>query len=124
MTAAVLPPAVQRAIDELEEAFSGRLAVDPDASGAIVSIADVELGPGWSAPTGILWFVVSFHYPDSAIYPYYVTDATHPPGGALQHVTWRGKTAIQVSLRHNRWDPAHDTALGSVRLTQAWLRQS
>lgn len=120
----MLPPDVQQAIDGLEEAFPGRVSIDPDASGAVVSLADVELGPGWSAPMGTLWFVVSFHYPDSAIYPYYVTGATHAPGGALQHVSWRGATAIQVSLRHSHWDPAHDTALGSVRLTQAWLRAS
>ena len=124
MTAAVLLPDVQRAIDDLEQAFPGQVSIEPDASGAIVQITDVDLGPGWSGPRGTLWFVVPFHYPDSAIYPYYVTGATHPPGGALQHVSWRGVAAVQVSLRHNRWDPAHDTALGSVVLTQAWLRAS
>ena len=124
MTAATLPAEVARAIDELHEAFPGRVRVTSDAAGAVVELRAVELGSGWSAPTGTLWFVVPFHYPDAAIYPYYVTGAGHAAGGALQPVTWRGQTAVQVSLRHNAWNPASDTALGSVLLTQSWLRSS
>jgi hypothetical protein len=124
MTTAALPPDVGRAIEELEGAFPGRVRVTSDEAGGVVELTDVELGPGWSARSGSLWFLVPFHYPDAAIYPYYVTGATHPAGGALQGVSWRGAPAIQVSLRHNGWDPARDTALGSVHLTRSWLASS
>jgi hypothetical protein len=116
-----------RALKELEQAFPGRVTVvAQDASGAVVRITDIELSPRWSAPTGELWFLLPFHYPDAAIYPYHVT-GTAPSGGLLpplQPVNWRGMNATQVSLRHNSWNPNVDTALGSVRQTLAWLREN
>jgi hypothetical protein len=114
-----------RALEELEHSFTCQVTVEAeDASGTIVCIKGVELGSRWSPATGDLWFLIPFHYPDAAIYPYYVTGAT-PAGGyppALQPVEWRGMGATQVSLRHNAWSPSVDTALGSVRQTLAWLR--
>ena len=127
MTIAVRSPELTRALEELERAFPGRVTVvAEDANGAIIRIADVELSARWSTPTGDLWFLIPFHYPDAAIYPYHVTGAT-PSGGqlqALQSVNWRGMNATQVSLRHNCWNPNLDTALGSVRQTLAWLRDN
>lgn len=127
MTTAARSPELTRALDELAQAFPGRVEVMvEDASGAVLRIVDVELSARWSAPAGELWFLIPFHYPDAAIYPYYVTGAT-PGGGnlpALQQVNWRGMPATQVSLRHNRWNPNVDTALGSVRQTLAWLRDT
>jgi hypothetical protein len=120
------PPDTTRAIEELEEAFPSRVAIEPgEDAGTIVRISETALGEGWSLRMGVLWFVLPFHYPDAAIYPYYVTAAT-PLGsnGALQAVTWRGMPVTQVSLRHSAWDPARDNAVGSVLLTQAWLRAS
>jgi hypothetical protein len=125
VTAAVRSPEVARALEELEHAFPRQVTVEAeDASGAIVRITGVELGSCWSPSTGDLWFLIPFHYPDAAIYPYYVTGAT-PTGGyppALQTVQWRGMAATQVSLRHNGWNPSVDTALGSVRQALAWLQ--
>jgi hypothetical protein len=116
---------IEAAIAELERTFPGRVAVVArDSSGAVVRIAETELSPRWSAPHGDLWFLIPYHYPDAAIYPYYVTGAA-PAAGAipgLQPVEWRGMPATQVSLRHNGWNPAVDTALGSALQTQAWLR--
>jgi hypothetical protein len=127
VTIAVRSPELTRALEELERAFPGRVTVvAEDANGAVIRIADVELSARWSAPTGDLWFLIPFHYPDAAIYPYHVTGAT-PSGGhlqALQSVNWRGMSATQVSLRHNCWNPNLDTALGSVRQTLAWLRDN
>lgn len=127
MTTAARSQELTRALDELEEVFPGRVAViAEDVNGAVVRIVGVELSARWAAPTGELWFLIPFHYPDAAIYPYYVTGAT-PSGGnvqALQQVNWRGMAATQVSLRHNGWNPNVDTALGSVRQTLAWLRDT
>jgi hypothetical protein len=122
--ATTLPAELAKAVQELEQQFPGRVAVELEQAGAIITIAEVALGPGWSAQTGMLAFLLPFHYPDAAIYPYHVTGAlpTRVSDNALQPVTWRGAPATQVSLRHNRWNPAHDTALGSVLLTLARLR--
>jgi hypothetical protein len=119
-----LKPELAMAIEEVEAAFPGQVSVEPDESGAIVHIANVELGPGWSSTVGVLSLLLPYSYPDAAIYPYHVTGAV-PAGvsdGALQQVSWRGTQATQVSLRHNRWNPALDTALGSVLLVLARLR--
>lgn len=125
MTTGVYSPEITRALEELEQTFPGRISVEPDAAGAIVRIAGIELSTRWSAATGNLSFLIPFHYPDAAIYPYYVTGAAPSEYvAALQPVDWRGFGATQVSLRHNGWNPSVDTALGSVRQTAAWLRRT
>lgn len=125
MTTKARSPELTHALEELEQAFPRRVTVvAEDEQGAVVRIADVELSPRWSEPRGDVWFLIPFHYPDAAIYPYYVIGAT-PSGGhvpALQTVNWRGMATTQVSLRHNCWNPNVDTALGSLRQTLAWLR--
>lgn len=125
MTAVALSPEISRAITELEEAFPGRVTViTTDPSGAIVQISQTELSARWSQPHGDLSFLIPYHYPDAAIYPYYVIGATLTGGiiEGLQPVEWRGVPATQVSLRHNGWNPNLDTAVGSVLQTQSWLR--
>lgn len=125
MAATTMPAELGDAIAELEAAFPGRVSWEAQAAGdVVVVIADIELGPGWSTSTATLIFGLPYHYPDAAIYPYYVRGAVHPLGGALQQVQWRGEMVTQVSLRHSGWDPSVDTALGSVLSTLAWLRQS
>jgi hypothetical protein len=118
-----VPADLAKGIEELEREFPGRVSVEPDEAGAVVHISDVPLGTGWNPNVGVLSFLLPFHYPDAAIYPYHVTDATPDSASdnALQPVTWRGTAATQVSLRHTRWNPAYDTALGSVLLTMTRL---
>jgi hypothetical protein len=113
-----------KAVRELEEQFPARVTAEVEEAGVVVTIAEVSLGSGWSAPSGTLGFLLPFHYPDAAIYPYHVTGALpeRVSDSALQPVTWRGAPATQVSLRHTNWNPAHDTALGSVLITLARLR--
>jgi hypothetical protein len=124
VTVSALSADLTAAVGELERAFPGRVSImEQDQSGAIVRIQRVELSQRWTPRTGDLWFLIPFHYPDAAIYPYYITDAS-PTGGlvaGLQSVDWRGMRVIQVSLRHSGWNTAHDTALGCVVQTQAWL---
>jgi hypothetical protein len=123
VTQLALPVELAKGVEELEAEFPGCVSVEQDEAGAIVHIDGVQLGPGWSPDAGALSFLLPFHYPDAAIYPYHVTGALPQVAeGALQQVTWRGAPATQVSLRHSRWNPAHDTALGSVLLTLSRLR--
>jgi hypothetical protein len=123
VTQITLPAELAKGIEELEREFPGRVSIEPDEAGAIVHISEVQMGAGWTPNVGVLSFLLPFHYPDAAIYPYHVTGAAPDKASdnALQPVTWRGSPAIQVSLRHNRWNPAYDTALGSVLLTMARL---
>lgn len=123
MSVATLPAELARAVTELEAAFPGRVQVHEDQSGAVVAVTGVTLSGRWSSRTGTLWFLIPYHYPDAAIYPFYISGA-QPTGGiveGLQQVQWRGEAAIQVSLRHRSWNPKLDTALGSALQAQAWL---
>lgn len=125
MNAATLPADVAQALEQLDEAFAGRVSTQagPDG-GVVVCVRGVELSARWTPQTGDLWFAIPYHYPDAAIYPYYLTGATVTGGlvGGLQPIEWQGTPAIQISLRHSAWDPARDNAVGSVLQTQAWLR--
>ena len=120
---ATQPAELLRAVGELTAALPGRVQAHDDPAGVLVQITGIPLSERWTPRTGTLWFLVPFHYPDAAIYPYYVTAAT-PTGGVtagLQEIQWRNAVAIQVSLRHHRWNPKLDTALGSALQAQAWL---
>lgn len=123
MNTATLPAELAQAVAELEDAFAGRVQIHNDRSGAVVAITGVMLSERWSTRAGTLWFLIPYHYPDAAIYPFYITGA-QPNGGTingLQQVQWRGEPAIQISLRHRSWSPKLDTALGSALQAQAWL---
>jgi hypothetical protein len=123
VSAATVPVEIAGAVAELESAFPGRVQIYEDPAGLVVAIQDIALSKRWTPLAGTLWFLIPYHYPDSAIYPFYVTDA-QPTGGminGLQDVTWRNEPAIQVSLRHASWNPKLDTALGSALQARAWL---
>jgi hypothetical protein len=123
MNVATLPAEIAGAVAELRATLPERVDVYEDPAGAVVAITGVTLSERWSPRTGTLWFLIPYHYPDAAIYPFYVTGA-HPTGGVingLQQVSWRGEAAIQVSLRHQAWNPKLDTAFGSALQAQAWL---
>ena len=125
MTTALRSPELTQALTELERAHPGQVeVVSEDGAGVVVRITGVALGDRWSILTGDLWFQIPYHYPDAAIYPYHVTGSVPAAGNTpgLQAVIWRNMPATQVSLRHNRWNPNVDTALGSVRQTIVWLQ--
>jgi hypothetical protein len=118
-----MPAEIARAVAELHATFPDRVQVHEDPVGVIVAIIGVTLSERWSPRTGTLWFLIPYHYPDAAIYPFYLAGARPTGGmiGGLQDVAWRGEPAIQVSLRHTAWNPKLDTALGSALQAQAWL---
>jgi len=123
VSVATTPAEIAGAVAELQAAFPDRVQVHEDSAGVIVAITDVTLSERWSPRPGTLWFLIPYHYPDAAIYPFYLTGARPTGGmiGGLQDVAWRGEAAIQVSLRHTAWNPKLDTALGSALQAQAWL---
>lgn len=123
MSTTALPNDLARAVEELQAAFPGRVQTHEDPNGVVIAIEGVALSGRWAPTVGTLWFLIPYHYPDAAIYPFYVTGAQPSGGviGGLQPVQWRGGAAIQVSLRHAAWSPKLDTALGSVLQAQTWL---
>lgn len=127
MIVGTLRAELAEALEELERAFPGRVTAEAqDETGLVIRFRDIALGERWSPSVGELWFVIPYHYPDAAVYPYHVVGAT-PTGGlvpALQTVTWRGMTTTQVSLRHTTWDPTRDNVVGCVLQTQSWLRST
>jgi Prokaryotic E2 family E len=118
---------VELAIGELDSDFD-RIEVEPDgAGGAFLTIKNLELGEGWKPPHSDIAFQILFNYPYAPVYPFYVTAALERADGgafpqALQRVTWRGREAVQVSLRANRWQPQHDNASGAVTQVRHWFQ--
>lgn len=114
-------------IAQLEEAFPGRVAHEPDqCGGAYVTVEGVDLGERWSPARAPLSFHLAYNYPAAAPYPFYLPGESAPLEGwpqVLQRVEWRSRAVVQVSLRHTNWDPTRDSAVGSVLQVQARLRK-
>lgn len=123
---AVLAADVGEGVRQLEEAFPDQVSYEADGQGgAYVTVSDIELGEGWNMPTAPLTFHLAYNYPAAAPYPFYLRAGAAPNGSwppALQRVQWRGSEVVQVSLRHNSWDPASDSGVGSVFQVRDWLR--
>lgn len=122
----VLAADVGEGVRQLEEAFPDRISYEADGQGgAYVTVAGIQLGDGWNRPVAQLAFHLPYNYPAAAPYPFYLPAEAEPNGSwppALQRVQWRNGQVVQVSLRHNSWDPARDTAVGSVFQVRDWLR--
>jgi hypothetical protein len=126
MNTAALAADVADALEELERAYPGSISLEPDDVGGIyVTITGIELGGRWTADTTTLTFHLPYNYPAAAPYPYYLP-ADLDLGGAWptapQRIRWRDRDVIQVSLRHNQWDPQRDRVIGCVMQVCAWLR--
>jgi hypothetical protein len=122
-----LAAAVEGALSDLRREFGRADAEAVGDGGAFVTVAELEIGERWEPPVIDLTFLLPFNFPYNYIYPFY-TDASleRVDGGAwpqaLQRVSWRGRDAIQISLRPNRWRPEHETASSLVYLVQHWFR--
>jgi hypothetical protein len=124
---ATLTDEVAEALGELERAFVGAVTQEADgAGGAYVTVDGIELGDGWDAGCAALTFHLPYNYPAASPYPYYLPGDLSPTGNwppALQRIRWRDRDVIQISLRHNRWDPERDRVVGCVLQVAEWLRR-
>lgn len=125
-TMTLLNADVTEAVRELEEVY-GDVMLEPDESGGTyVTILSIELGPSWSRRAAPLTFHLPFNYPSASPYPYYLPgdlELGGPWPDALQRIRWRDQDVIQVSLRHNHWDPQNDRVLGCVLQVRDWLQR-
>jgi hypothetical protein len=119
---------VAEALEELEREFPGAVMHEPDdVGGAYVTVGGIRLGRGWTREEAPLTFHLPYNYPAASPYPYYLPDDVTPVADwplALQRVRWRGRGMIQVSLRHNNWDPECDRVVGCVLQVAARLQST
>jgi hypothetical protein len=123
---AVVSAEVAEGVRQLEMAFPDQVSHEPDGQGGTyVTVGDIQLGDGWTEVAAPLTLHLAYNYPAAAPYPFYLPARVEPNGTwpeALQRVHWRDTDVLQVSLRHNSWDPGRDTAVGSVFQVRDWLR--
>lgn len=116
---ATVTAAITEAVAELERLF-GSVDVEPDGTGgAYVTVRELDLGERWTPKVVPLSFQLAYNYPYAAVYPFYCPAGLQRADGgawppALQQVMWRDRSVVQISLRANRWSPAHDSAAGAV----------
>jgi len=125
-TVVALSPGVAEAVQELEGFSSEGVGLEPDGSGGAYVTIPIELGPSWSAGAAPLTFHLPFNYPAASPYPYYLPgnlNLADPWPPALQRIQWRNQNVIQVSLRHNNWDPHRDRVLGCILQVKEWLQR-
>src|SRR5690349_17375713 len=126
----MLKPDVAKAIEEIRAAFPGKeLLVEEDGSGgASLVLENIDLGPPYAQATSWVGFQVTFQYPHADVYPHFVrSDLTRSDGRPLGEGTSPGqsfmrRSAIQISRRSNRLNPATDTALLKLLKVIEWLK--
>lgn len=123
-----MTPGQEAAVDDLAAAFGqDRVSVEDLGGGrAWVTLASVELGPGWNAASTPLSTVLEPSYPTPAPYPFYAADGlARSDGGAVAGLTASveilGRRASQLSVKKDG-----QTALaglgGHFMAVAAWLR--
>ena len=124
-----MKPEIEKAIEELKECFpdSEVVATETEGGGANVTIDPVDPGSAYVQSETWLKFAISFQYPYADIYPLFVRpDLARVDGG--QHgegfslAEFNGETALQLSRRSNRLNPAIDTACLKANKVLAWLQ--
>jgi hypothetical protein len=120
---------VSRALEELRTAFPGVSMdiQDDDQGGSWVVIEKVELGDLYEQQTSWIGFRITFQYPYADVYPHFVRadltrkDARPLGDGITGGHTFLGRSALQLSRRSNRLNPATDTALLKLMKVLKWL---
>ena len=125
-----MKPDVTQAIQEIRAAFDGYVVdvVAEAQGGAHVIVHDVPIGPAFVPSQTWIGFTIPFQYPDADVYPHFIGgEVQRADGGPLGEAlsgptTWQDRSAIQVSRRSNRWNPATDTAALKLMKVLEWLR--
>ena len=121
-------PEVSQAIRDIAAAFpDATVSADEDsAGGAYVFIRDVPLAPIYQQHKTWVGFHITYMYPEADVYPHFVradlcrADGA-PLGDGTSPVSFQGQSAVQLSRRSNRLNPATDTALLKLQKVLRWL---
>jgi hypothetical protein len=127
MITASVTPEVSAAIDEIRADFpEAEISVVPDAEGGARVIAEpIDLkSPLYFSSTWV-GFYITHTYPYADIYPHYVRPDLLRSGNVVTPLQpnheFLGRSAIMVSRRSNRHDPATDTATLKLQKVIGWL---
>jgi len=121
-------PVVDQAVAAVRDQFAGHPVntVGDGVGGVFVTIDEIDLGPSYTPNVSWLGFQINPAYPYSDVYPHYIGRVmrldTQAHGVAVQQVDWQGRTALQLSRRSARWNPATDTAALKAEKVITWFR--
>jgi hypothetical protein len=95
--------------------------------GAYVIVHNVFVGDQYEPSKSWAGFLITFQYPRADVYPLFFDAALRRKDGrafgeGFSQLTWRGRPALQVSRRSNRWNPATDTAAVKLAKVLDWMR--
>ncbi len=125
-----MTPEVERAIAEIRDGFSGHTVTiqAEEQGGAYVTVEGIDLGAVFNPSISWVGFLITFQYPDADVYPHFIDanvrrrDGNPHLEGVSGPVDWRGRSALQLSRRSKRLNPAADTALFKLRKVLQWMR--
>lgn len=125
-----MTPEVQKAIREIQEIFSSHQveATEDGQGGAFVIVGDLPIGEQYIPSNSWVGFRMTFQYPNADVYPHYIDgslrrkDGRNFGQGLSRPRDWQGRSAIQVSRRSNRLNPAVDTAATKLTKVLSWLQ--
>jgi hypothetical protein len=120
---------VRQAVEQIREALpDSRVDVQDDAQGgALVIVEDVSVGELYTEASTWIGFRITFQYPHADVYPHFVrSDLLRKDGRPLGEGisgghTFLGRSALQLSRKSNRLNPATDTALLKLMKVVQWL---
>ncbi|MGG6242730.1 E2/UBC family protein [Nodosilinea sp. AN01ver1] len=124
-----MKPDIANAIAELKAAFPRhQVEVTPDArGGASVIVHGLSIGQQYIPSTSWVGFTLVGQYPHADVYPHFMDEGVRFANGegwkaGLSAGKWAGRSAIQISRRSKRWNPAVDTAATKLVKVLEWLR--
>jgi hypothetical protein len=123
-----MTPAVAEAVEEIKAAHPGvTITVREDGGGGVfMTVEPVDPGAVYAQRETWIGFQITFQYPYADVYPHFVRAdlARHdgqPLGEAMSSSSFEGRTAIQISRKSNRLNPATDTAAVKLMKILEWL---
>jgi hypothetical protein len=123
-----MTPEVTTAIQEINAAFpDATVEVKEEGDSVVVLLDPIDPGEPYIQRESWIGFRITFQYPYSDVYPLFVRgDLSRvdgaPLGEGMGAATFEGRSAVQISRRSNRLNPATDTALIKLNKVLAWLR--
>jgi hypothetical protein len=121
---------VKKALEQLDSSYPGekRIEVQEDGAGGVyVIVNDVDIGTMYEQSTTWVGFRIVFNYPYADVYPHFVrpdlvrNDGRPLGDGISGGHRFLGRTALQLSRRSNRLNPATDTAATKLLKVVQWL---
>lgn len=122
-----MTPEVAGAIKDIRAAFpDAAVDVREDDDGVIVVVDPVDPGPPYLQRSSWIGFRITYQYPYADVYPHFLRgDLARADGASLGEAitatTFEGRSAVQVSRRSRKINPATDTAVLKLAIVLEWL---